>query len=470
VDEDVTILYLVPEGTTISTEDVNNGMILAKLDKAPLEEKLVPSQKQLLQAQDLYTEAKEQYGITLGQNESDISAGRLQVEFARMDMQRYLGRAMADNIVQNLFEDPNATLDAQDLLQDPNTLGGASRHIYNQWRDSIMLAQATLIRAQDKSVSTRKLYEAEYVSLMELEGDKLEVESSKVKHQQALMELELFLTYDFPKEAKRLFSSYKEKLRELDRTRAKARAFEAQARSKLSARDAGLKMAKDRVAKYKNQIAACNIKATTPGLVIHASGRDIFERVIASEEIREGANVRFGQKIITLPDTSEMLVQLGISETSIHRVRNEQKATITMDAFPDQTYQGIVSHVAQLPNPQGPFSADIKVYLSRVDIINPDEGLKPSMSAKVEILVEHLENVLVVPIQCIISQADKKICFVKTQGQIEEREITTGSFGEAFVHITSGLVDGERILLNPLRYVNTSRSSRLDDRRPRTDK
>ena len=456
VDDRVTILYLVPEGTTISTEDVKNGKVLAKLDKAPLEEKLSPTQKELLRAQALFTEAKEEYGITLGQNESDIATGCLDVEFARMDLHRYLGKTLGDYIVQDLLEDPNATLSTEDLLKDPNNLGGASRQIHDQLRDSITLAQAMLKRAEDKCASTRKLYDVEYVSLMELEGDQLDVESSKVQHQQALTGLELFLTYDFTKEAKRLFSSYKEKLRELDRIYAKNRAQEAQALSRLAAREAELKWAQERVHKLENQIAACNIKATAPGLVIHASGRDIFERVIPEEEIREGLTVRFGQKIITLPDTSDMLVQLGVSETAVHRVRNEQKATITIDAFPDRKYQGKVSHVAQLPNPQGMFSADIKAYLSHVDIINPDEGLKPGMSAKVEILVEHLENVLVIPIKCIISQADKKICFVKTHDQIEEREVTTGSLSKAFVHIKSGLVEGEKILLNPFRYRKTS--------------
>lgn len=456
VDDRVTILYLVPEGTTISTEDVKNGKILAKLDKAPLEEKLSPTQKELLRAQALHTEAKEQYGITLGQNESNIAKGSLDIEFARMDLHRYLGKTLGDYIVQKLLEDPNTILGTEDLLQDPNTLGGASRQVHDQFRDKIMLAQITLKRAHDRCASTHKLYDVNYVSLMELEGDQLDVESSKVQYQQALTELKLFLTYDFPKEAKRLFSSYKEKLRERDRIYAKARALEAQARSRLASREAELKWAQERVKKLENQIEACVIKATAPGLVIHASGRDIFERVMPSEEIREGLTVHFGQKIITLPDTSDMLVQLAVSETAVHRVRNGQKATITIDAFPDRKYQGTVSHVAQLPNPQGMFSADIKAYLSRVDIINPDEGLKPGMSAKVEILVEHLENVLVIPIKCIISQADKKICFVKTDDRIEEREVTTGSFGEAFVHIKSGLAEGEDILLNPFRYIKTS--------------
>jgi len=342
--------------------------------------------------------------------------------------------------------------------------------MHDKLRDAITLAKAKLARAQDKCASTQKLYDVEYVSLMELEGDKLDVESSKVQHQHALTELELFMTYDFPKDVTRLFSDYREELRELDRIRARARAREAQARSKVAAKEAQLNWAQERVRKHEKQIAACVIRATAPGLVIHASGRDIFERVIPEREIREGMIVRRGQKIITMPDTSEMVAQLGVSETAIHKVRKEQQATITIDAFPGRTYQGKVSHVSQLPNPQGPFSGGIKVYLVRVDVVNPDEGLKPGMSAKAEIVVEHLSNVLAIPIQCIVSQDDKNICYVKTNDQIEEREVATGSYSETFVHITSGLAEGESILLNPFRYRQTSHPARFYDSGHRPEK
>ncbi|MFC1793524.1 efflux RND transporter periplasmic adaptor subunit [Planctomycetota bacterium] len=452
IDERVTILQLIPEGTYISTEDVNDGRILAQLDKVPLEDKLAPQEKELLRSEALYTEALEEYGITKGQGKSDIAAGKLEVEFAAMDLERYLGKAFTGSIIQDLATDPNTILNVQSMLKDPNELGGASRQTYDQSRDKITLAKAKLKRSQDKVASTRKLYDVEYVSLMELEGDQLEVESCMVQYQQALTELELFLMYDFPKEAKRLFSKYKESLRGLDRIYAKTRAREAQARSRKAARDAEVKWSEERVNRLKRQIAACIIKATAAGLVIHASGRDIFQRIIPEEEIREGLTVRNGQKIITLPDTSQMLAQIGVRETSVHKVRTGQDARITVDAFPDRIYQGMVSHVSQLPDPQGPFNSALKVYLAQVDIVKPDELLKPGMSAKVEIIVEHLEDVLTIPIQCVMSQDDKRTCFVKTDEGIQERELVTGSFNKAFVQIIGGLVKGEAVIVNPIRY------------------
>jgi len=452
VDERVTIQQLVPEGTYISTEDVDNGKILAQLDKVPLEDKLAPQEKELVRAQALHAEALEEYGITQGQSESDIAAGKLAIEFAAMDLQRYLGKAFTGSIIQDLATDPNTVLSVQSMLQDPNELGGASRQTYDLSRDRITLAQAKLKRSQDKVASTRKLYDVEYVSHMELEGDRLDVNSCQIQYQQALTELELFLMYDFPKEAKGLFSQYKESLRGLDRIYAKTRAREAQARSRLAAREAEVKWSEERVRRLKRQIAACIIRATAPGLVIHASGRDIFERVMASEEIREGLTVRHGQKIITLPDTSQMLAQISVRETSVHKVQIGQDARITVNAFPDRIYQGKVSHVSQLPNPQGPFNSGLKVYLAQVDIVKPDELLKPGMSAKVEITVEHLKDVLTIPIQCVMSQDDKRTCFVKTDEGIQERELVTGSFNKAFVQILGGLVKDEAVILNPIRY------------------
>ena len=56
------------------------------------------------------------------------------------------------------------------------------------------------------------------------------------------------------------------------------------------------------------------------------------------------------------------------------------------------------------------------------------------MSCKVEILVHHLEDVVVVPIQVVANRGGRKVVYVKTaQGGSEEREVDTGAFNDTFV-------------------------------------
>jgi restriction endonuclease Mrr len=73
------------------------------------------------------------------------------------------------------------------------------------------------------------------------------------------------------------------------------------------------------------------------------------------------------------------------------------------------------------------------------------------MSAKVEILVERLEDVIIVPVQVVANQEGKKVCYCLSSNRIERRVVQTGSFNDTFVAITDGLEVGEKVLLSPPR-------------------
>ncbi|MHC4721402.1 MAG: hypothetical protein ACYS6I_01705 [Planctomycetota bacterium] len=70
------------------------------------------------------------------------------------------------------------------------------------------------------------------------------------------------------------------------------------------------------------------------------------------------------------------------------------------------------------------------------------------MSARVEILVEQLNNVVIVPVQVVANRGGKKVCYVLAS-KPKEREVKTGSFNDTFVQILDGLESGEKVLLSP---------------------
>jgi len=441
------IINIVPEGTYVTPQDVSNGRVLVELDPSATQERLATQQGYLLQVQAEIIQAKEDYDIQLTQNESDTTAAELAVEFAWMDFERYVGMSLSGRIKQRLENDPNAVFDPGSWLSDPNELGGEAEQTYSKLNDAITMAQASLKRAQDVLGSTRKLYDVNYVSLMRLEGDELQVNSSGIQYQQAQTALELFKTYDFSKQAKRLLSSYQEALRELTRTFSKARAREVQARSHVESRESRLRMVQEEVKKLERQIEASKIRATAPGLLIHETELDVFGNYKVN--ISEGASVRYNQKVISLPDISEMMAMVGLPESSVDKVRVGQKATIIIDAFLDRTFHGEVLRVATLPEKDSVRGSNIKVYMAEVSIEGSYDFLKPGMSAKVEIVVKQLNNVLVVPIRAVANRTHKKECFVSGRGGPVPREIVTGAFNKSSVQIIDGLTEGEAVLLNP---------------------
>jgi hypothetical protein len=133
-----------------------------------------------------------------------------------------------------------------------------------------------------------------------------------------------------------------------------------------------------------------------------------------------------------------------------------QPATITVEAFPDTPFYGKVVKVAPLPDPQhGWFDPGVKVYTTQVTIDGSHDVLKPGMSAKVEILVEQLYDVKIVPVQVVANRGGKKFCYVAAERGPQEREVQTGAFNNTFVHIVSGLEVGESVLLNPPRVAQS---------------
>jgi multidrug resistance efflux pump len=449
----VTILSIVPEGSYVTPEDVNDGKVLVELDSSVLKEQIEQYKIEVATANAAYTEANEANLIQVKQNESDITASELAVKFALMDFQKYLGETVSKKVIEDMKRDPNATSDMASLIGDPN-LGGNAQQMLDQLKDSIFLAMGRLTRGDKELQSTEKLFDANYAPEIEVMEKTLDVNSFKIQLTQAETELELFKLYTFPKEAEKYLSDYEEAKRELDRTQARARSMLAQTEAKLLSAKARFELQDERLKKQERQIGACTIRAPAPGLVVYASSSDFFMRRGggSSRTIDEGETVFERQKIITLPDTADMIAEIAVHEAEVDKVRPGQSAEITVDPFPDQTFQGRVIKVAQLPDPRrGFFNPDLKVYTTQVSIDGTHDFLKPGMSAKVEILVEQLDDVVIVPVQVVANRRGRKVCFVATPEGPKEREVQTGAFNDTFVQIVDGLQEGEEVLLNPPR-------------------
>lgn len=467
---EATIISLIPEGTYITQEDVNAGKLLVELDSSSLKERLKEEEKGLASDEARLTEEQENYHIQQNQNESDITAAQLAVKFARMDFQKYLGETVAQKVVEKAGLDPNSNFDMTSLLanndpNDPNSLSGASSQQLKQLKDAILLAEGQLEKANDVLEGTQNLHDANYVSELELKGAKLDVERSRIQKESSVEALKLYRRYDFPKEAERYLSDYKEAERELVRMRARARSRMAQAQARLSNAEEEVAESREDVQRRSKQVDACTIRAPAPGLVVYGtSGEPWRER--ERGPVREGGKVYQRQTIISLPNTSEIIVEIRVHETSVDKVRPGQRATITVDAFPDKTFQGEVLKVAPLPDSQqGYLNPDVKVYTTKVSIEGSHDSVRPGMSAKVEILVNQLDDVLIVPIQTVAIREGKKLCYVMASDTPQPRAVRTGAFNDIFVEIISGLEEGEQVLFNPPLLIEPSAVAKSTEKR-----
>lgn len=223
--------------------------------------------------------------------------------------------------------------------------------------------------------------------------------------------------------------------------------------SKLAADEAGLRMEIKRRDRAEQELKDCIIKAETGGLVIYPSAAS-WKR---TPDITEGANVRKDQVLLLMPDLSKMQVKVGIHESMVERVHAGLKAVVTL---PDRTLDAKVSKVATVTRPAGWWTGNVVKYDTIIDLPS-DAGLKPGMSAEVEVILAEHHDVLTVPVAAVVETEDGDFCWVRTVEKTAKRRLELGDSNDVFILVKAGLNEGEEVVLNPTAFIEEAEKDAL---------
>lgn len=482
------ILKIVEEGYFVTEDDVRTNKVLCELDSSELQKQIVQQEIQYQTAMASLTDAQQNYEIQISQNETDIKAAEQKARFARMDFDKLLGDMVTAQIIADLSLDKlaanpsnvEATVHAEEVTGGPSggamaaaleiesppesrswmtvdfskfanieALGdGEAKQKLRKLEDDLQVAQKELGQTRTALEGTHRLFEKGFVPKTEVTRDEISYESSRLKVQTAETARALYLKYEFNKSAEEALSKYVDALREQDKARRVAISRLAQARARLNSAKGQFEVQSRQRKDLQEQLEKCTLVAKKSGLVVYGSGRDDGVYYGGEERVREGATVRERQAIITIPDMTQMAVNVKIHESYIKKVKKGLKARITVDAFPDEVLTGEITRVAVLPDSQNRWmSPDLKVYVTTIAIDGTHDWVKPGMSAKVEILVNKLADVVYIPVQAVLPDNGKQICYVAGGFKPERREIQIGEFTDEFIEVKSGLREGEKVLL-----------------------
>lgn len=485
VEGKAAIQFIVPEGSYITPEDVEAGKVLVQLDVSSIQENLNRQKIELAQAVAAKENAASSLDIQLQQNASDIRRAELDVRFARLDLERYVGKALADGLLEacacelDTLQPVSDDLDpvpAEPIagagttsstatqrriaeLLDNEMLEGEARQTIRRHDSDIGLANEEYKRQQVKLDWTRRLLEKGYVSRDEEDADRIALERRRVELERAKTAREQYATYDFRKEVESLLSDLLEARDQLQRTLARTSAAREKSAADLRSRKEQEALKLDRHDKLVRQLAAATIRADRPGLVVYASSQR-RRRWGGGDRIQEGAVVNERQPLIIIPNPEQLGVKVSIHESVIERVKVDQKATVKVDALPDQPVPGVVSLVAHLPDPPDSWlNPDLKVYSTEIRLEAIPPQLRPGMSAKVEILVADLQDVIAAPVQAIAGSAREPVIYVMTASGPQVRSVVLGHSNDELVEIRDGLEGGEDVLLSPPQKPRMGRSS-----------
>ena len=197
----------------------------------------------------------------------------------------------------------------------------------------------------------------------------------------------------------------------------------------------------------------CEIKAEREGLVIYPSAAAWKN----APDIELGATVHKDQILLLMPDMQKMQVQVGIHESLIDRVEAGLEARVTISG---RILESEVEEVASVAQPAGWWTGNVVKYDTTVRLPSVD-GLKPGMSAEVEVILARHENVLTVPVTAVVESERGTFCWAMVDGKPKRKAVTVGDANDVFVMIEAGLGEGDEVVLNPMAFVEEAQSEVL---------
>jgi HlyD family secretion protein len=397
VEGQTTIIMILPDGSAVKT-----GQLVCQLDSSSLRNKLTNQRITQMSAQASFENAK------------------LAREVAEIAVVEY---------VEGIYKSDLAT------LNDAVTAGESAIQKGDARLERTRLARQRLHEALDKKGAAKSssdiVAELDIADRLEsaelnLVREKLALERTKIK--QKLLE-------DFTK----------------PRTIKELKADVGRKKSDELAKKATWELETSKARKLERQIAACDMKAPADGMISYANSPDLLGG--RTTQIEEGATVRERQEIFRVIDPNgAVLVNARVHESQIARLSRNMKAKIRVDAFANATLNGTIREIAPLPNPaHGGGGVGTNVYTTRVLIDKPLPGLRPGMTAEVEILVSEHDNVISVPVAAIVRYNGKDHAAVKKANSgWEWREVILGVSNDRDVEVKEGLRSGEQVAVKPL--------------------
>jgi len=305
-------------------------------------------------------------------------------------------------------------------------LEGTVKQSQQQFEGQLALNRSSLSRQEDRLAWTHRMLEKGYTSISQLSAEEEALMRLKITIEQVQMSYDNFRRYTVPRETRSLKSRVEG------------------AKSNLIYQATRLKLERERLEMFETQVRNCSIRAPHDGFLIYNNdpGKPL--------EVYEGAPVRQRQRLFSLPDLSRMEVQAMIHETVVDKIRPEMPAKVRFEALPGRVAEGHVLSVSRLPLiDDNSRATDVKYYSAIVKLDELPIGLRPGMSAEIEITTSHLPEALVIPTVAVARDGEQSYCYVLTESGLDRRAVKLGGRNQNLMHVLEGLSEGEQIILDP---------------------
>lgn len=174
-----------------------------------------------------------------------------------------------------------------------------------------------------------------------------------------------------------------------------------------------------------------------PGIEVRAP----FDGYLSCWMVKPGEIVAEGTNLVNIVNPNRLSLTYRVPESVAGKLDLGQTVKVSIKAAPNKQYEGVVEFISPV--------VDRKTYtiLIKTSIKNPNQDLKPGMSAYVKHILTSHPNALVVPEFCVILTVSGYEAFVISDGKVQIRKIQIGEKTNGRVRIVAGLNLGEPVVM-----------------------
>ncbi len=221
---------------------------------------------------------------------------------------------------------------------------------------------------------------------------------------------------------------------------------EANAASDRQARERTIEKVQAELDLAQRQVAALHVMAPTDGTVNILPNFRSTSPTGQAQEFRQGDRAWPGAMILELPDLSAVFLTARIDEADRGRLAEGQTALIRLDAIADRDYQATVSQISLLARTD--FASGWpppKQFDLTLTIADPDDRLKPGMSAAARISVGQLPDVLLVPAGAIFYEDGRTVVYRQGRRSLDPVPVEVIRRGRDQAAVSGDLSPGDRV-------------------------
>ncbi len=156
-----------------------------------------------------------------------------------------------------------------------------------------------------------------------------------------------------------------------------------------------------------------------------------------------GQTVGASDLIAQIVDSSQILFETDVDEADISKVTVGQQATVSFDAYPDETFPG---SVAQIVPQIKTTSSGASVVTVNIKLDNFQKRFIQGLTGQSDIVIAESKSTLIVPIEAV---REDNVVIIPSGQNYQNKKVETGIESDTDIEIRSGLSEGEQILLEP---------------------